>query len=73
MRRYRSAPVMRRVRADGWDDWEGVDRPLTEPTVYEPDPQDYWQKLPLLDADGRQVEVYCGPEPLGFLWREDEE
>jgi hypothetical protein len=74
MRKYRSQPLTaQRIKADGWDEWEGVNRPLSEPTVYEIDPADHWQKLGILGPDGRPIEYYAGPDVLGFLNFDEEE
>jgi hypothetical protein len=59
-------------RSEQWDDWDGVSRPLTEPTVYEIDPADHWQKLGILGPDGRPIEYYAGPDTLGFLFRDED-
>lgn len=70
MRRYRRAPVLltKSIRADdGWVDDNQMDRNIT---VYEA--ESHWPALPILDADGRPIEVYVGPDPIGFAHFEEE-
>jgi hypothetical protein len=66
-RKYRSQPVTaQRIKADGWDEWEGVNRPLSEPTVYEIDPADHWQKLGILGPMDDPSSITPGRMCSGF-------
>jgi hypothetical protein len=70
MRRYRVQPIT----ADSDSDWTWIDTPRAVDqsiTVYER--EEPWEKLPLLGPDGRPIEVYVGPDPIGFMHFEEHE
>jgi hypothetical protein len=68
MRRYRTAPAMRRVRAD--DDWlESNDGPKTIDVYVD----ERWEPTGLLDSDGKPIETYVGPDRPGFVWTQDDD
>lgn len=72
MRRYRRSPLTSgRVKADDdegfWNEWA-----LNKPTIDVYVTDDNWQTTGLLDADGCPMQAYVGPDPIGFVWFEDE-
>jgi hypothetical protein len=68
MRRYRTAPVMRRVRS--CDDWL---EPNDGPKTIEVHVDERWELTGLLDADGKPIETYIGPDRPGFVWTQDDD
>jgi hypothetical protein len=71
MRKYRSRPPLqaKRLRSDdGWLDYNAMDKNIT---VYEADT--HWTQIPILHPDTeRPIEVYTGPDPIGFVWFEED-
>jgi hypothetical protein len=72
MRRYRSISVTHAMRERG-DFVEAASdlAHVPELTVYEP--SEPWQTLPILDQDGRPIQVWTGPDAIGFLARDHED
>ena len=72
VRRYRRMPLSRaaRERCDFVEATSDLAH-VPELTVYEP--AEPWQTLPILDQDGRPIQVWTGPDAIGFLARDDEE
>lgn len=69
MRRYRRSPLTS-VRSNGddfYDEWQNA-----KPTIDVYVTDDNWQTTGLLDADGCPLQAYVGPDPIGFVWFEDE-
>jgi hypothetical protein len=66
MRRYRTATLIRRPRADEDDLWYGDPKTTIEVHVDE-----RWEATGLLDADGKPIEAYIGPDRPGFVWTQD--
>jgi hypothetical protein len=68
MRRYRIAPVMRRIKANEDDLWYGDPKATIEVHLDE-----RWEPIGLLDADGKPIEAYIGPDRPGFIWTQGED
>jgi hypothetical protein len=61
MRRYRTA------RPRAYDDYFYESLNFSRSIdVYESD--NHWQDLPILGPDGKPLQVYTGPDPIGFVW-----
>ena len=72
MRRYRTAPLTAgRVRADD-DEGFYYEWSMAKPTIDVFVTDDDWQPTGILDADGSPMQVYVGPDPIGFVWFEEE-
>ena len=70
MRRYRRAPTLKtRAGSDEWYDDTRDEGPKTI-DVYEADT--HWEPTGILDPDGQPMQAYVGPDPIGFVWFEDE-
>lgn len=73
MRRYRRAPVVTaRTRADDdegfWSEWS-----MSKPTIDVYEAETRWEATGILDPDGHPMQAYVGPDPIGFVWFEDDE
>ena len=72
MRRYRTAPLKAgRVKADD-DEGFFYEWSMQKPTIDVYVSEDHWQFTGLLDAEGQPLQAYVGPDPIGFVWFEDE-
>jgi len=54
---------------DDWTEFYTINKSID---VYEPDT--HWTQIPILHPETeRPIEVYTGPDPIGFVWFEEEE
>ena len=70
MRQYRRLPTGR-VKADD-DEGFFYEWSMLKPTIDVFEADEKWQSTGILDADGSPIQAYVGPDPIGFVWFEEE-